>query len=956
MKLSPLYRLFLLQGMIMAPCLAADHSWNFSDSNDRFRNTELGGEASATLDYYDPNGTGWGPVATAFGTASFFGLPSLPGGEAEVMAFPACSFEQGYTLNHGGSPNGVFVDEGWISNYTLIVDVLYPSGSEGKFRALYQTASDNSDDAEIYFGTENGVGISTRYTGLIKPDTWHRVVIVVRSAPGEGQLHKYIDGTFVGGQGTTGAAIGERWSLNGALQLLTDDGGETAPGYVSSIRFIDRNLTMNEAMALGQATAAGTQVAGPAAAPFPYELPREVDIIAHRGESCCAPENTLLALALAYDEGADYCEVDIRMSGDGVAVLMHDATVDRTTDGSGAVTDYTAAQLASRDAGSWFSDAFSGESVPTLEEAYVLATGKGGKLYLDLKVTGMEGAIKRALDGAGVAVEDTWMWVYNNATTAAALRNLMPGAKIIWGEPGTGWQTNPNYWDEMRAMGVFGYDLNAGNGNIDAEFALTARAEGFYISNYTLLDPDALINSVGHGAMGLETDFVAITKMMMPPYDIIFTVSPDIDAGTELGASHLNATAAIAGTFSYDPPAGTVLPAGTSILSATFNPDDQATYPVRTVTVPIFVDGGPVDFSTDKEVYDYEEDIIVTWENGPANASDWIGIYAPGAVPGGDLASTIWNYTNNTRTADVGSASGTVTFFAPPLPPGEWNLFFLEDDGYGALAGPNTITVQGSDLEAFWSDSMTFEAEGSMILRWVVNPNGLVIESLEVSDGFTVTDVLGRTSLTLPAPNEATTYTLTLNGGVRAGTTVFPSNPAGGLLSIPANALLPGENLEVSFSGGQGNASDWIGIYQAGIIPSGDPASSRFLYVDGNTEGTVIFDLAGNQLPEGEYAIFFFVNDGYERIADPLRLTIGTAPVVPTALEITAFERDENGGDFVWSAVAGQVYEVRISTDLVSWEVVSNPVRADADEMSLRIPATLLPDDGTLFLRVQVAQ
>lgn len=89
--------------------------------------------------------------------------------------------------------------------------------------------------------------------------------------------------------------------------------------------------------------------------------------IAHRGNSLYAPENTLAAFRAA--EGvADLVETDVRVSSDGRLVLMHDATVDRTTDGTGAVAGLTLAQLRALDAGSWFSPVFAGERVPTLEE------------------------------------------------------------------------------------------------------------------------------------------------------------------------------------------------------------------------------------------------------------------------------------------------------------------------------------------------------------------------------------------------------------------------------------------------------------------------------------------------------------------------------------------------------------------------------------------------------------
>jgi len=89
--------------------------------------------------------------------------------------------------------------------------------------------------------------------------------------------------------------------------------------------------------------------------------------IAHRGNSLFAPENTLAACFAAQGK-ADFVEIDARVSSDGKLVLMHDANVDRTTDGTGAVSGKTLAQLKLLDAGSWFATNFAGERIPLLEE------------------------------------------------------------------------------------------------------------------------------------------------------------------------------------------------------------------------------------------------------------------------------------------------------------------------------------------------------------------------------------------------------------------------------------------------------------------------------------------------------------------------------------------------------------------------------------------------------------
>jgi glycerophosphoryl diester phosphodiesterase len=109
-------------------------------------------------------------------------------------------------------------------------------------------------------------------------------------------------------------------------------------------------------------------------------------VVAHRGHSAVAPENTLAAVAAARRARADWIEVDVRTSTDGVPVVIHDRTVDRTTGGTGAVAELTAAQLTALDAGSWFSaDGFGGEPVPTFAGVLDDMRRRGGRLLVEIK-------------------------------------------------------------------------------------------------------------------------------------------------------------------------------------------------------------------------------------------------------------------------------------------------------------------------------------------------------------------------------------------------------------------------------------------------------------------------------------------------------------------------------------------------------------------------------------------
>lgn len=95
---------------------------------------------------------------------------------------------------------------------------------------------------------------------------------------------------------------------------------------------------------------------------------------AHRGDNHCAPENTLPAFALAIAKGAHQIEFDLRVTRDEQLIVLHDETVDRTTDGTGKTTDLTLAQLRALDAGSWKGPEFVGTRLPTFREVLSLVT------------------------------------------------------------------------------------------------------------------------------------------------------------------------------------------------------------------------------------------------------------------------------------------------------------------------------------------------------------------------------------------------------------------------------------------------------------------------------------------------------------------------------------------------------------------------------------------------------
>jgi len=125
-----------------------------------------------------------------------------------------------------------------------------------------------------------------------------------------------------------------------------------------------------------------------------YRLPSPV-IFAHRGASAYAPENTLAAFNLAHQQGANAIELDVKLSADGIPVVIHDTTVDRTTNGSGRVADLELATLQKLDAGE-------GQQIPTLAEVF---DSLGGKILINIELTNYKSPNDQLVDKVVKVIE-----------------------------------------------------------------------------------------------------------------------------------------------------------------------------------------------------------------------------------------------------------------------------------------------------------------------------------------------------------------------------------------------------------------------------------------------------------------------------------------------------------------------------------------------------------------------
>jgi glycerophosphoryl diester phosphodiesterase len=231
-----------------------------------------------------------------------------------------------------------------------------------------------------------------------------------------------------------------------------------------------------------------------------------VEIIAHRGASADAPENTLAAVQLAWSQDADAVEVDVHLTADERLAVIHDADARRTTGVPRRVQELTLAELQALDAGRWKSPAFDGEPVPALDE--VLArVPPGRRVFVELK-SGVEavGALVRAFARSQLNPAQSVIISFDLAVAAAAKRQLAR-CEVCWileRDSAEGRLGAPELVQRARAAKLDGLDIEAewiGQGWRDE-----TRAAGLKLYAWTVDDPELARRLVAFGVDGITTN------------------------------------------------------------------------------------------------------------------------------------------------------------------------------------------------------------------------------------------------------------------------------------------------------------------------------------------------------------------------------------------------------------------------------------------------------------------
>lgn len=225
-------------------------------------------------------------------------------------------------------------------------------------------------------------------------------------------------------------------------------------------------------------------------------------IIAHRGASGHAPENTLAAFQRAVQLGATFIETDLHLTRDARFVAIHDATLERTTNGSGAVHDYTLAELQELDAGKWFDREFMGERIPTLEDVLEFSRAHDVVFYLEVKYDsawGMHHALVAALQKAESAAR-TVVISFDPSTLRAVHRldpSLMTGLLM----------DRPNGDFITVATGVGARQVCPQSKIVTPELVAIAHHYDLHVATWTVNTAYEMREMVTAGVEGVMTDF-----------------------------------------------------------------------------------------------------------------------------------------------------------------------------------------------------------------------------------------------------------------------------------------------------------------------------------------------------------------------------------------------------------------------------------------------------------------
>lgn len=247
------------------------------------------------------------------------------------------------------------------------------------------------------------------------------------------------------------------------------------------------------------------------------EAEAAVEIIAHRGASYDAPENTLASVKLGWEQNADAVEIDIYLTSDGKVVAHHDKTTKKIGGPDVDVAAQTLAELQKHDAGAWKNERYRGERIPTL--ASILETIPDGKrLFIEIKC-GAEvlPELRRVIDASGKKPEQMALIGFGYETMAAAKKEF-PKHEVFWvvnvkqdEQTGVWAPARDELIEQALAAGLDGLDLSA-RPIMDREYIDAVKAKGLSFCVWTVNDPAEARRLRDAGVEGITTDRPAFLR------------------------------------------------------------------------------------------------------------------------------------------------------------------------------------------------------------------------------------------------------------------------------------------------------------------------------------------------------------------------------------------------------------------------------------------------------------
>ncbi|USK60780.1 glycerophosphodiester phosphodiesterase [Peribacillus asahii] len=260
-------------------------------------------------------------------------------------------------------------------------------------------------------------------------------------------------------------------------------------------------------MAIGVTTGGGEALA--------KEKHKDIVNVSHRGASGYAPEHTLVSYQMGEKMHGDYIEIDLQMTKDGQLIAMHDEKLDRTTNGTGLVKDYTLAEIKQLDAGSWFNEKYpesanpnyEGLQVPTLEEVFK-KFGKNARYYIETKspetYPGMEKELLRLIDKYDINKKSLLIQSFS-PQSLKIMNELDPSVKLVQ------LISYKNYAvitdDEIAAIKEYAMGVGPNHTYLNEEYVQKVVNSGLELHPYTVNDKDRMKQLIDWGVTGMFTNF-----------------------------------------------------------------------------------------------------------------------------------------------------------------------------------------------------------------------------------------------------------------------------------------------------------------------------------------------------------------------------------------------------------------------------------------------------------------